>query len=147
LIEGSVRKEGSEIRITAQLIRADDGTHLWTESYNRELRGVFAVQEEIAQSIATALQVPLGLRQGETLVSNRTADTDSYQNYLRAKALVRARGEKALTDAATLLEQVVARDPNYAPAWALLATAYLLRPEIVVMPRYLSSRASGPTFS
>src|SRR6185503_13090551 len=116
LIEGSVRKDGNQLRITAQLIKADDGTHLWTESYDRELKGVFAVQEEIATAIAGALQVPLGLKQGETLVSNRTGDTESYQNYLRAKALYRARAAKPLTEPVALLEQVVARDPTYAPA-------------------------------
>jgi adenylate cyclase len=125
LIEGSVRKDGNEIRITAQLIRAGDGTHLWTESYNRELKGVFAVQEEIAQAIAAALQVPLGLKQGEVLVSNRTSDTDSYQDYLRARALVRAR---ILPNAIAILEPAIARDPGYAPAWAMLAQAYDLTP-------------------
>ena len=130
LIEGSVRKDGDQVRITAQLIKTDDGTHLWTESYNRELKGVFAVQEEIATAIASALRVPLGLKQGESLVSNRTADTDSYQDYLRAKALVRGRGAVEpggpLTQAVQLLDQVVAREPNYAPALALLGYAHIL---------------------
>jgi TolB-like protein len=125
LIEGSVRKDGNEVRITAQLIKVDDGTHLWTESYNRELKGVFALQEEIASAIAGALRVPLGLQQGETLVSNRTNDVESYQQYLRARALYRARD---INQAITLLEPAVARDPNYAPAWALLAQAYTLVP-------------------
>jgi TolB-like protein len=132
LIEGSVRKDGNEVRITAQLIKADDGTHLWTESYNRELKGVFAIQEEIASAIASALRVPLGLKEGQSLVANRTTDTDSYQDYLRAKALVRGRGALEpggpLSEAIRLLEQVVARDPNYAPAWALLGQAYVLFP-------------------
>jgi adenylate cyclase len=132
LIEGSVRKDGNEVRITAQLIQADDGTHLWTESYNRELKGVFAIQEEIATAIASALRVPLGLKEGQSLVVNRTPNTDSYEDYLRARALVRARGALEpggpLTEAAKLLEQVVARDPNYAPAWGLLALAYALAP-------------------
>jgi TolB-like protein len=132
LIEGSVRKDGNEVRITAQLIRADDGTHLWTESYNRELKGVFAMQEEIATAIASALRVPLGLKGGQSLVANRTSDTDSYQDYLRARALVRGRGPLEpggpLTEAAKLLEQVVARDPNFAPAWGLLGYSYLLIP-------------------
>ena len=127
-----MRKDGNEVRITAQLIRADDGTHLWTESYNRELKGVFAIQEEIATAIAGALRVPLGLKAGQSLVSNRTSDTDSYQDYLRARALVRrARSAEPggpLTEAAKLLEQVVARDPNYAPAWGLLGQAYALTP-------------------
>ena len=77
LIEGSVRKDGNEVRITAQLIRADDGTHLWTESYDRELKAIFVVQEEVARAIAASLQVPLGLKQGESLVSRRTGDTES----------------------------------------------------------------------
>jgi len=130
LIEGSVRKDGNELRITAQLIKADDGSHIWTDSYDRELKGVFAVQEDVARAIAAALQVPLGLKQGETLVSNRDIDPNSYSNYLRAKALVRSRNEGTSLDAAVaLLEGVVARQPNYAPAWALLAQAYSLAPD------------------
>ena len=74
--------------------------------------------------------MPLGLKAGQNLVSNRTSDTDSYQDYLRARALVRGRGPLEpggpLTEAAKLLEQVVARDPNYAPAWGLLGQAYAL---------------------
>lgn len=132
LIEGSVRKDGNQIRITAQLIKADDGTHLWTESYDRELKGIFAVQEDIAQAIAGALRVPLGLKHGESLVPSRTANLESYQDYLRARALVRARGSHEpggpLTQATKLLEQAVARDPGYAPAWALLGQAYDLIP-------------------
>jgi TolB-like protein len=129
LIEGSVRKDGNQIRITAQLVRADDGTYLWSESYDRELKGVFAVQENIAQAIATSLRVPLGLKEGQNLVSNRTTDIAAYEDYLRALALVRARGEGRggpATEATRLLEQVVARDPNYAPAWGLLGQAYAL---------------------
>ena len=92
LIEGSVRKAGTQVRITAQLIRADTGAHLWTESYDRELKDVFATQEDIATAIAGALQVPLGLKQGENLVSNRTNDLESYDSYLaRAGPLSRAR--------------------------------------------------------
>jgi TolB-like protein/DNA-binding winged helix-turn-helix (wHTH) protein/Tfp pilus assembly protein PilF len=132
LIEGSVRKAGETVRIGAKLIRADDGTYLWTESYDRELKDVFAVQEEIATAIAGALRVPLGLKERQSLVANRTADTESYQDYLRAKALVHARGALEpggpVTQAAELLEQVVARDPNYAPAWALLAQASVVSP-------------------
>lgn len=141
VIEGSVRKDGNEVRITAQLIRADNGTHLWTESYNRELKGVFAIQEEIATAIASALRFPLGLKDRQSLVSNRTSDTDSYQDYLRANALLRNRGPLEpggpMTAAAKLLEQVVARDPNYAPAWGLLGQAYAL------IPSYSAAAVNG----
>jgi TolB-like protein len=126
IIEGSVRKAGNRLRITAQLVRADNDSHLWAENYDRELNDVFAIQEEIAQAIAASLQVPLGLKKGETLVTNRAVDSEGYENYLRAKALVRARGKGPLSEAASLLETVVAHNPNYAPAWALLSEAYLL---------------------
>jgi TolB-like protein/Flp pilus assembly protein TadD len=132
VIDGSVRRVGDRVRVTAQLIQADNGVNLWADNYDRELTDVFAIQEEIALAIAGALRVPLGLEQGKSLVSNRTANLESYQDYLRAKALVRARGAREpggpLTEATTLLEQVVARDPNYVPAWALLTQAYVLTP-------------------
>ena len=132
LIEGSVRQVGNRVRITAQLVRAGDGVQLWSENYDRELTDIFAIQEDIATAIAASLRVPLGLKQGESLVPSRTANLDSYQDYLRAKALVRARGQSEpggpLTEATKLLEQVVARDSNYAPAWALLGQAYSLIP-------------------
>ena len=128
LVEGSVRKAGDQVRITAQLVQADNGVSLWTNSYDREMKNIFATQSDIAEAIAGALRVPLGLKQGDTLVSNRTNNLDSYQQYLRAKALVRTRGIRPFADAIALLEQVVARDPNYAPAWALLAQAYDLTP-------------------
>ena len=132
LIEGSVRKSGNRVRITAQLVHAEEDTHLWAHNYDRELTDVFAVQEEIARAIAGALCVPLGLKEGESLISSRTSNTESYQDYLRAKALVRGRGAiepgGPLTEAAKLLEQVVKRDPNYAPAWGLLGQTYSLIP-------------------
>jgi TolB-like protein len=124
LIEGSVRKAGARVRITAQLVRADSGANLWTENYDRELTDIFVVQENIAQAIASALRVPLGLQQGEQLVAHRNIDPESYEQFLRAKALLRARGLQPITDAITLLEGVVARHPGFPPAWAALAFAY-----------------------
>lgn len=85
---------------------------------------VFAIQEEIATAIAGALRTPLGLKDGEQLIVNRTKDLDSYQQYLRAKAGVRARGLKPLNDSIQLLEEVVAHDPDFAPAWSLLSLAF-----------------------
>ena len=129
LLEGSVRKAGTRVRITAQLIRSDDGTHIWSENYDRELTDIFATQDDIAQAIVGALRIPLGLKAGETLVAGRAAEPESYQQYLRAKALYRARSNDIpLTEPIGLLEQVVARDPAYAPAWALLALAYAQAP-------------------
>ncbi len=104
LLEGSVRKDGNQLRITAQLVKADDGTHVW-------------------QAIAGALRVPLGLKLGESLVSSRAIDPDSYQQYLRIRAAFRGRTGNALIVAN--LEQLVVHDPEFAPAWGLLAAVYM----------------------
>src|SRR5205085_11231796 len=129
LIEGSVRKAGNRLRITAQLIKADDGTHIWAEDYDRELTDVFAVQEDIARAITSALRVPLGLKRGENLVNNRAIDPDSYQQYLRARAMVRTRQSEQATVALRLLQDITTLNPDYAPAWALLALAYDVIPQ------------------
>jgi TolB-like protein len=132
LLEGSVRKSGAHVRITAQLIRADNGRHIWTENYDRELTDIFVTQDDIAKAIAGALQVPLGLKTGEILVPSQAIAPESYQQYLQAKALLRANAggrAKSLTSAVGLLEQVIARDPGYTPAWALLAQTYFLTPQ------------------
>jgi TolB-like protein/DNA-binding SARP family transcriptional activator len=123
VLEGSVRKEGNRVRITVQLIKTDD-THIWSENYDRQLTDVIPVQEEIARSIAEALKVPLGLKPGENLVTNRSIDSESYQQYLRARALAQAGGRARVTEAIAQYEQVIARNPNYAPAWASLSLAY-----------------------
>ena len=88
LIEGSVRKAGDRVRITAQLIKAATGDHVWTDSYDRNLTDIFAVQEDVAKAIAAALRVPLGLNQSDALVSNREIDPESHEDYLRAAALL-----------------------------------------------------------
>jgi len=126
LIERSVREIENHVRITAQLIETRNGLQLWSETYDRQLTDIFAIQEDIAQSIAASLRVPLGLAKGDTLVRDRTKDTESYDRYLRARALLRTRGQEPITDAIALLEQVVARDPGFAASRALLAQAYVV---------------------
>jgi adenylate cyclase len=132
LIEGSVRKAGNRVRISAELVQSDNGLQIWSENYDRDLTDVFAIQEDIAKAIAVSLRMPLGLKPGENLVNSRTKDESLHEEYLRAKALVRTRtpgnggrqGLAELTEAAKRLEQVVAREPDFAPAWALLGLAY-----------------------
>ncbi|HYM18445.1 MAG TPA: hypothetical protein VEU06_07775 [Micropepsaceae bacterium] len=136
VIEGSVRKSGDRIRITAELVRADTGLQVWSENYDRQLTDVFAIQEDIAQAIAGSLSVPLGLREGERLTKNRARDDATYEDYLRARSLIRARGYDRLIEAGNLLERVVARDPDFAPAWSQLALAYGYAPFYDV--RYMS---------
>jgi len=120
LVEGSVRKDGERLRITAQLIDAADGSHLWSESYNRTLDDVFAIQAEIAQAIASALRVPLGLDATELV--HPTADLEAYDLYLAGRGHVRGRGQ-GLNEAVQLFEAAIARDSTWAPAWAALAEA------------------------
>ncbi len=126
LLEGSVRKDGDQLRITAQLIDVSTDAHLWSESYNRTLDNVFQIQSEIAEAIANALTVPLGLDEGETLVTP-TADLEAYDLYLAGRARMRERGPSVL-DAVALFEAAVARDSSWAPAWAGLAESQALVP-------------------
>lgn len=120
LVEGSVRKDGEQLRITAQLIDASDGSHLWSDSYNRSLANIFEVQIEIAEAIAEKLRIPLGL-DGSDLV-RPTADLEAYDLYLAGRSKMRLRGE-ALGEAIELFEAAIARDSSWAPAWAGLAEA------------------------
>jgi TolB-like protein len=122
LIEGSVRKAGDRVRITAQLISATDGTHLWSENYDRELTDIFAIQEDIARAIATSLRMPLGLKPGENLVANRDIDPELYQEYLR----IRAKQSTAVNNASRLeaiegLQKLLTRAPDFPEAWAALS--------------------------
>jgi TolB-like protein/Flp pilus assembly protein TadD len=121
LIEGSVRKAGNELRITAQLIDAADGSHLWSDSYDRTLDNVFQIQSEIAEAIARELRVPLGMDDPAGLVTP-TADIEAYDLYLAGRSRMRERGEN-VAEAVRLFEAAIARDSLWAPAWAGLAEA------------------------
>jgi TolB-like protein len=124
LIEGSVRKAGDRLRITAQLVNTGNGVTIWTDSYDRQLTDVFAIQEDIAHAVATSLHMTLGLKPGEQLINQRPSDPALHDEYLRAKNLVRTRQPRSTAEAIKLLNDVVARDAGYAPAWAALAFAY-----------------------
>jgi TolB-like protein len=126
IVEGSVRKAGNDLRITAQLIRVSDGFHLWSESYDRKLENVFAIQEEIAVAIAAALETPLGLKSAE-LMTRPTTDFETYDLYLRAKQLYAGR-DAGISEAIRLMQDVVTRDPDFAPAWATLSLALEVLP-------------------
>jgi adenylate cyclase len=130
VIEGAVRKTENRVRITAQLIRTDTGLSVWSDSYERKLTDVFALQEDIATSIAEALRVSLAVTPGEHLVPNRDIAPDSYEQFLRAMPLVRARST-GTEQAIKILEPLLASNPNYAPAWALLARSYAMMPAFV----------------
>jgi TolB-like protein len=123
ILEGSVRKQGNQVRITAQLIEAGNDTHLWSERYDRDLDDIFQVQEEIAQAITRALEDILGTRQ--VAVEAPTRDMAAYQRYLqgRSRFYQRAEMDLAIDDFRVAVE----RDPDFAEAWAFLAASYWLQ--------------------
>ena len=127
VLEGSVRKAGDRLRVTAQLINVKDGYHLWAEAYDRDLRDVFAVQEEIAQAIVGALRVKLS-REATAMVVRPTTDLAAYDLYLKGRHAVNQRSGGSLVQAVAYFEQAVARDPRFAQAYAGLADAYVLLP-------------------
>ncbi|HSY46805.1 MAG TPA: TIR domain-containing protein [Steroidobacteraceae bacterium] len=119
LLEGSIRKSAERLRITAQLIRTSDGSHLWSEVYDREVRDVFRTQDEIADAVVGALKVSLLGAPEQRAVP--TANTGAYTLYLQALASARGFSRADQDAALAQLHKALALDPNFAPAWALLA--------------------------
>jgi len=122
VLEGSVRKAGKRLRITAQLIRADNGYHLWSQAYDREDADVFAVQDEIAKAVVSALQVKLAAGAQETS-SRGTTNTDAYSQYLLGRQLTRRGNLESFRRAVQAYSRATELDPNYAGAYAGLALA------------------------
>lgn len=122
VVEGSVRRDGERLRVTAQLINASTGYHLWSESYNRELTGIFQVQEELARSIAGALRVRLAGTAGE---GRRTANLQAHDLYLLG---LHHWHQREVRDALARFEQAVAADSTYGLAWAGIALTHVVFP-------------------
>jgi TolB-like protein len=132
VLEGSVRRSGSKVRITAQLIDAETGYHLWSQTYDRELEDIFAVQDEISTQIVQALKVTLGAEEAPPVIAREappTANLEAYQAYLQARHQWKRRGLEAVGHAIELLEQALAMDPEFARAYAALAAAYVVYPQ------------------
>jgi TolB-like protein/DNA-binding winged helix-turn-helix (wHTH) protein/Tfp pilus assembly protein PilF len=127
LLEGSVRKDGEQLRINAQLLDASNGFHLWSESYDRQLGSIFAVQDEIAAAIAGALKAPLGLQLEAPPWIAATTSIEAHDAYLRGRYLVHQRTPTAIESAEHEFEKAIALDPDYALAHAELAIAILLQ--------------------
>lgn len=125
VLEGSVRKSGSTLRITAQLVEADTGFHLWSNTFDRQLKDVFAIQDEIAAAIAHELRTRLTneLDQPSTPVA-----MEAYELYLKGRSLVAARGEARIFEAFEILKAAIEIEPGYAPALATLGKAYAVLP-------------------
>lgn len=128
ILEGSVRKSGTKIRVTAQLIQVEDGFHLWSDTYDRELTDIFAIQDEIANEILKQLKAHLLDEEVQTRIAQRT-NPEVYDLYLLAKQRVYDRKRPALESAVELLDKAIVLDPDYAPAYAQRGIATLLLSE------------------
>src|SRR5215471_9530606 len=124
VLEGSVRREGNHVRITAELIKADDGFQLWTQTYDRQISSIFAVQDEIARAATEALQLKLLGGNGQPIASTLpSANPEAYQAYLQAKYFnVRGQNKEDLGKALAYADTAIKLDDKYAPAWALRAS-------------------------
>ncbi len=129
VLEGSVRKAGDRIRVTAQLIDVNTDTHLWSETYTREVDDIFAVQDEIAQAIVSALKVTLTGAEKKSLSQHSTSNVEAYNQYLLGRHLWNQRTVQSLLAAVAPLREAVALDARFDQAWAALADAYALIPE------------------
>jgi len=139
VVEGSVRRSGGQLRVTVQLIRASDGFHLWSETYDRSTEDVFAVQEEIAEKIAAALDVVLDENKRDRMFRTGTRNVQAFEAYQRGRAIYEAvhdlRTDENLFDANRWLEEAIVLDPDYSAAHLMHADAYT---------HFLMSAGEGP---
>jgi serine/threonine-protein kinase len=127
VLEGTVRRAGNQVRVTAQLSNAADGLVLWSDSYDREAKDVFALQDDITNNITSALRVRLSSSGASAVAGIATTNPEAHDLYLRGLYLLRRRGA-GLVQAAQLFEQAIAKDSNFARAHAALASALLTEP-------------------
>jgi adenylate cyclase len=138
VLEGSVRKSGNQVRITAQLIKADDGFHLWSETYDRTLDDIFVVQDEIAAAVVQALKVTmLGAKPEQ-----RTTDPEAYSLYLQGKYFNDLSDTENLEKAVVALKKALAIDPGFAPAWMELQMSYSFLTRNRALPQQQGSELS-----
>ena len=130
VLEGSVRKAGNTVRITAQLIDVRTDSHLWSATYDRELEDIFAIQDEIAGHIVQALKIALGAGEQESMahVQKPTENLEAYELYLRGRYFWQRRGEDNIRRAIDMFEQATALDTKFARAWSSLAAAHVTLP-------------------
>lgn len=123
VLEGSVRRSGQRLRVAVQLVTAEDGFQLWSSRFDRDLEDVFAVQDEIAASIADALRVVLSPKERQAIQKVPTANLEAYDLYLRGRAELRKLTEESIVQAQHLFRRATELDPDFTPAWLGLAEA------------------------
>ena len=128
ILEGSVQKANDQVRVNVQLINARTNAHLWAEIYDRKLTDIFAVQSDIAKTVADVLQAKLTGSEKQSMAAQPTTDTTAYELYHKGRSLWGKRTGDNIPKAIAFYEQAIARDPNYALAYAGLASAHILAP-------------------
>jgi serine/threonine protein kinase/DNA-binding winged helix-turn-helix (wHTH) protein len=122
ILEGSVQRDQNRVRVTARLIKADDGFDLWSESFDRDLKDVFAVEDDIAKAVTSALQLKLlASRSPAALSSTGTTNPEAYESFLHARYFAHMQDAASTKKALHYADRAIASDPNYAPAYALRA--------------------------
>jgi adenylate cyclase len=124
ILEGSVRRSGDRVRITAQLIDTKSDSHLWSESYDRKLEDVFVIQDDIARCIVNALRITLTPQERLAIQYTATSNPQAYDFYLRGRSYYNTMTKRGFTHALTLYQEAIERDPNYALAFAGIADVY-----------------------
>jgi TolB-like protein/Tfp pilus assembly protein PilF len=147
ILEGSVQKAGDQVRVNVQLINALNDTHLWADIYDRKLTDIFAVESDIARTIADTLRARLTGTEKEMIAAKPTSDTTAYELYLKGRSLWAKRSGDNIPKAIAFYEQVIARDPNYALAYSGLAEAYAVLPLYSgIAPREAFVKAKNAAF-
>ena len=134
VLEGSVRKSGDQVRVTAQLIATTDGFHVWSENFDRELTDIFAIQDDIASAIASTLQVQLIDGGASRADATSTSSIEAYELFLRARPLIQDRAPAGIERASEMLSQALELDPAFAPALAQSALADLMLANTAITP-------------
>jgi serine/threonine protein kinase/tetratricopeptide (TPR) repeat protein len=149
ILEGSVRKSGHRLRITAQLISVADGYHLWSERYDRDLQDIFEVQDEIARTIANRLKITLRAERQEPLVRAGTKNLEAYQLYLKGRFHMNKRTPDGFAEAVEYFQEAIKKDPAYALAYTGLSDAYTqasflnVFPPVEMMPKAKDAAAKA----
>ncbi len=134
VVEGSVERSGNRVRITAQLIQAATDKHLWAESYERDLRDVLSLQDEVARAIASEIKVKLTPQEQTRLASARPVNPEAHELYLKGRYFLNQAGEVAVKKAVNYFLQAIEKDPNYAPAYSGLGDSYAFASYYAYLP-------------
>jgi TolB-like protein/Tfp pilus assembly protein PilF len=126
VVEGSVRREGDRVRISAQLIQVSDQTHIWAQNYERQVKEILGVQRDVAEAIAGKIRVSLEHQPGAGLGPVQAANPEAYDDYLKGLYFWNRRETRGVAESIKYFNQAIQEDPNYAPAYAALAESYTL---------------------